>query len=418
VFKKCLSIVLTNTNRVEGLYNKKFVIIFMNNLELRASGGFMGSYAVVQTSERGIKEIRVQDIYVPDGQIVGHVEPPYPIQEAFGQGWWRLRDANWEPDWPTAAQSIKWFMEQGGETGIDGVAAVNLSSAEKLLEIVGPVDVVTYGETVTAQNLGQLAQEYAQMKKDKRGFLGAVGAALGEKVKAINLIELAKLTNLMVGELGRGEIMLWFEDAQLQGEAERRRWSGKLEEGWREGMEYLYIVESNLGVNKANCCVTRRVKQELRDTVHDLRIEWENKNPYSAPRPPESWGGDYRNYVRVIVPADQRLTEVKVGERVLRRGGVADFGVPNELRQGLSEEMYVTETRGQLQQIGFWAVVPAGQSVTAQIETESGGAGEPKGRILVRHQPGSGGMGYQLTVDGKVVADEVLIDDKEIKWTR
>src|SRR3989344_469487 len=78
------------------LDGKTYIVLLQNNTELRATGGFMGSYARIETDKAGIKKIEVQDIYQPDGQIAGHVEPPYPVQEAFRQGWWKLRDSNWD----------------------------------------------------------------------------------------------------------------------------------------------------------------------------------------------------------------------------------------------------------------------------------------------------------------------------------
>jgi hypothetical protein len=67
------------------LGNKNYLVLLQNDTELRPSGGFLGSYAKVELASTGIKNISVQDIYVPDGQLLGHVDPPLPIQQAFGK---------------------------------------------------------------------------------------------------------------------------------------------------------------------------------------------------------------------------------------------------------------------------------------------------------------------------------------------
>src|SRR3989344_5061764 len=135
---------------VEILVSERtYIVLLQNNMELRPSGGFMGSYARIGTDARGMREVFVQDIYEPDGQIPGHVEPPAPIQEAFGQGWWKLRDANWDVDYKNAADDVKWFLEQGGEKQIDGLMAINLSSVKRVIGVVGEIKLVTYDETVT-----------------------------------------------------------------------------------------------------------------------------------------------------------------------------------------------------------------------------------------------------------------------------
>src|SRR3989344_6988876 len=56
--------------------NKTYIVLLQNNRELRPSGGFMGSYARFKVQGSGLKEFTVQDIYVPDGQIAGHIDPP------------------------------------------------------------------------------------------------------------------------------------------------------------------------------------------------------------------------------------------------------------------------------------------------------------------------------------------------------
>ena len=118
--------------QIDKMLTGKYVVLLQNNYELRATGGFVGSYAVVDF-KNGIN-VYVKDIYDADGKLPGHVEPPYPIQEAFLQGWWKLRDSNWKVDYPSAAADINWFLEQGGEKNIDGIIAVNMELFKKWLD--------------------------------------------------------------------------------------------------------------------------------------------------------------------------------------------------------------------------------------------------------------------------------------------
>lgn len=70
----------------------------------------MGSYA------RLLPQLQILDIYTPDGQLAGHVEPPAPIQKAFQNGEWRLRDSNWDPDFTVAAPQDSLVSRAGGRT--------------------------------------------------------------------------------------------------------------------------------------------------------------------------------------------------------------------------------------------------------------------------------------------------------------
>ena len=374
------------------LGDKTYVVMLQNNTELRASGGFMGSYAKLKTQDSKLKTMEVEDIYQPDGQLVGYVEPPAPIKKAFPFGSWKLRDANWDVDFSVAGEQIAWFLEQGGEKKIDGVVAVNLSLVNRILEIFGGVKTVTYDEQVTAQNLANLAQTYSEVNKEKRDFLGAVGAALFERIKQSNLTEQMKLIKLIYEQLQKGQILIWMRDGELAASVQRLGWGGTL--GNYAG-DYLYIVEANLGANKANCCVTRSVTQDVTVTGDSnrerLTIKWENSSPFTDPKPPVFWGGNYINYTRVVIPAEAVIKD---------------------------QEKYDIETRGRFKIVGFWITVPAGGSAAAEMEYSVLRQAQDRFTILVKRQPGIDSFPYKLVVDGKVGVSDTIDRDKEYTWTK
>jgi len=401
------------------LDNKTYYVMLQNNTELRATGGFMGSYVRIRAQESGIKEIEVQDIYVPDGQAVGHVEPPYPVQEAFKIGNLWLRDSNWDPDFASAVATTAWFLEQGNENPADGIFAVNQATVAQLISVFGELKVPEFDKTVTGQNLYSLAQRYAEEgffpgSTKKKDFLGAVGGALVRKIKDVKLLESLKLLKLLKEELDKKQILIWMRDAEVQRWVERAEWAGRL--GKPVG-DYLYIVESNLGANKANCCVDREVRQEVDKNKEKLTITWENKNEFDATKPPVFWGGQYVDYVRVIIPAGAEVQRVKVVEKELRRATEKDFVMPNSLRQEMSTDMYNIEYRDGLQIIGFWANVPAKEIVTAELNYESGSMNNAGYKVLVKRPPGIEGFQYKLLYNGKLVVSEWIDRDKTI-WTK
>ena len=399
------------------LDGKTYIVLLQNNRELRPTGGFMGSYAVLSAQSSGLREIKVQDIYVPDGQLIGHVDPPLPIQQAFGQGWWKLRDSNWDPDFTAAAPQIAWFFEQGGEK-VDGLVAVNLSLVNSLLGVLGEIKPTDYGDIVTAKTFYNLAQKYAEENffpgsTQKRDFLGAVGNALFKRIKQSRPIEQIKLVKLVWQELKRGEILVWFKDPILQEVVKQRYWDGGLGNP-PAGGDYLYIVETNLGANKANCCIDRQVTQEIDNFQTKLAIKYQNNNLFENPKPPQFWGGNYIDYLRIITPRDTEMQRVKVAEKELQKVDKMEF------RYGLGEDVYTVEDRGEFKIIGFWAVVPAQSSTMVELEYNlpvgRQGAGENK--ILVRRQPGMESFAYRLMVNGKLVGDEIIDRERIFTWTR
>jgi Protein of unknown function (DUF4012) len=387
-----------------------YIVLLQNNYELRSTGGFMGSYARVKLGSSGLN-VEVKDIYDADGKLPGHVEPPYPIQEAFLQGWWKLRDSNWVVEYPKAASDIVWFLEQGGERQVDGIVAVNMELFKKWLEVMGGVDVTTYGQKVTAKNMYVLAQKEAEMNfvpgsTQKRDFLGAVGAALLEKTKGAGVIKSIKLMKLIKDELRNRQILVWFKDKDLQTEAEKWGWSGDLPK-LPVGVSYVYVVESNLGANKANCCIER----DLEINERGVKITWRNENEFSKKMVPIFYGGDYFDYVRIVVPKAVMVGGVKVDNKVLRAATENDFKIPNSLRKEISWEMYNMEKYGDFQIIGFWVRTNAKQESTAEISWNLSGY---KG-IMVDRQPGIDGFGLKVDFEGKQIFDGQLAN-RQIVW--
>lgn len=405
VFRVCTGKLPIVGNIEKWLDNKTYIVLLQNNRELRPTGGFMGSYARIRVDKAGVKNIEVEDIYQPDGQLPGHVEPPYPIQEAFGQGWWKLRDSNWDPDFAAAAAAIGWFMEQGGEKQIDGIAAINLGLVEKWLKVMDGVKPETYLETITAKNLADKAESYAQDNfipgsTQKRDFLGAVGTALVEKTKGMSAGQAGRLVKVIWEELNRGQIWVWAKDGQTEKEMQSLGWDGELGMAAENG-DYVYIVESNLGSNKSNCCVSRTVKQEIDKYREKLTVKWQNPG-----------NENYVDYVRVIVPQRYKVQDVRVQDKELSLATENEFMVPNSLRQGRSEGKYVIEKRGELQIIGFWAVMVGKTDLAAVINFE----GETGKTVRVRRQPGIENFGYQLVIDGESKINTVIDRDREFKF--
>jgi len=402
--------------------DKTYYVLLQNNYELRATGGFAGSFVRVKMGSTGIKEIFVQDIYVPDGKLPGHVEPPYPIQEAFGQGWWKLRDANWAVDFPRAASNMRWFLEQGGERSVDGIIAVNMGLFKKILEITGPVEVTTYGKQVTAKNFYSLAQAQAETNfvpgtTAKRDFLGAAGVAVLERIKSVRLIESVKLTKLIKEQMDSGEIMVWTKDNEIKAEIEKNNWDGAL--GQKPSLyDYIYMVESNLGANKANCCIDRDLRFEIeRDTgARKIIINWKNNNEFAGPKPPVFWGGDYVNYVRVVIPKEASVSAVLAGGKNLRQATKEDFKLPNSLRSGIDWEMYNIEDYGDYKIAGFWVLVPAQASAAAELRYEIRDMNkvDDNYRLIVRKQPGVEPYPFTFTINGEEKIKTLI--DRENKF--
>ncbi len=147
----------------ENGHKKQYLILLQNNAELRPTGGFIGSFALLTVENGKFLDFRVEDVYEADGQLNGFVAPPEEITQYLGEAQWFLRDVNWSPDFPTVAQQAGWFLDKELKIKPDGVIGINLSVVKKMLEVSGPIRLVDYDEVITKDNLYERAQQHAEL---------------------------------------------------------------------------------------------------------------------------------------------------------------------------------------------------------------------------------------------------------------
>ena len=136
-FADSASVVMSGLPQLLGMEGeKKYIIWFQNSNEIRPTGGFIGSYATVSIDSGKIKNILIDDIYNPDGQIdVRNIKttPPDPIKNYLDEEVLYLRNSNWDPDFTKSAKVFDdIYFKITGES-VDGYIALDLKFVESLL---------------------------------------------------------------------------------------------------------------------------------------------------------------------------------------------------------------------------------------------------------------------------------------------
>lgn len=312
---------------VEG--EKRYIILLQNNTELRPTGGFIGSFIYLVFKDGKLTEFHPEDIYVPDGQLKGYVKPPQPVETyLYQKGGWKLRDSNWDPDFPQAVQTMLWFFDKGGYQKIDGVVAITLSSVQEYINILGPLYLPDYDKYIDAESLYAFAQSQTEQgffpgASNKRDVLGALTRALTRSVSSLTLTQQQEIAHLLLRHLASKDVMVWSKDVDVREILELHQWDGAIRlplcKTQQCRADYLYPVEANVGINKANCCVDRKITYEVwlnNDTTatSSAFFEYKNNNPVT-PQPPKHYGGGYNNFLRVIRDPSWNLVQVQRDEK-------------------------------------------------------------------------------------------------------
>jgi len=266
--------------------DKRYLLVFQNNSELRASGGFIGSYALVDIRDGKIKNLEVPGggSYDTEGGMKVRVVAPQPLW--LVNPLWHFWDANWWPDWPTTANNLMWFYDKSGGPTVDGVISVTPTVMEGLLEITGPIDLTKeYGLVIDSNNFWETIQKVVEQKnlaktnpeavlnipKDseniktnlpiKQGLelnsenkpkkiIGDLMAKILEILpRKINKENLIKILSLLEKNLSEKQVLFYFKDESLQKEFSNRNWSGEIRDTKRD---YLAVINTNIAGQKSD----------------------------------------------------------------------------------------------------------------------------------------------------------------------
>ena len=315
---------------------KNYLVLFMNNTELRPGGGFIGSLARVRVDKYSLKEVLVYDVYTLDGQLKAHIDPPKAIANHLGQPHWFLRDSNFSPDFTVnAKQALRFIKMESDWPDFDAVFGITLTTVQRLLALFPDFYVADYNEQVTADNFFIKAQSYAEKgffpgSYGKKDFLQSVFQTLLFKMEQGDYDYLQLI--LLLRDLFQEKFMVtYFKDSRLQQTFDELFWTGRVvstECNFKESCfsDYVYVVDANLGINKANFYVQRTIR--LNTNINSelsvnnvLALDYYNQsNTGVFP------GGAYKNYLQIYLPKNTTIN------RLLIEGvSASDYDVSTEL---------------------------------------------------------------------------------------
>ncbi|MBD3279665.1 MAG: DUF4012 domain-containing protein [Candidatus Pacebacteria bacterium] len=400
-----------------------WLALLQNTHELRATGGFMGSYARLELDNGQLTKLEIQDIYEPDGQFTGYVEAPPGVKEylSSGQGL-RLPDANWQADFPTSAQTILSFFAHGKEQRLEGVVAVNLSLMQKLLQLTGPVYLADYDTWVNADNLAQVAradrQEFFPGSRAKRNFLTSLTTQLKINLTQLELKDQQSLLDLLAKALKQKELQFYTNVPEIEKVFQKNQVAGVL--GPKQPSDfYLYLLESNVGINKANQAITRQVKLRRAQSTITIEVKFSNNNQSvvttsspSLPIPTQALAQadhlGYVNYQRLILPTNAVINSISYDADI-------QDNVNLQLINSWDEKLITNFTNQEFKQLGFLITLAAQHQGLLTIKLNLDKPLPQPAQVWLQKQPGLPAVQYQLEKTGQTTT--ILLDqDQLIEW--
>ncbi len=296
----------------------RWLIILQNNHELRPTGGFIGSYGVMEINNGEITKLSTHDSYHLDMPVKDKfkIEPPAPLKKYLGVNYWYFRDANWSPDWPSSAEKIAWFYREENKLlasparpdQFDFIVAVTPDLITDFLDITGPIKVDN--RVYTKTNFMELLQSTTEKDYQALGLsswnrkadIGRISAVMYDKLITSLDSRRPEILTTLQNNLNRKNILVYATNPDLASYLRSSNWDGHISQSKDD---YVMVVDANLAALKTDAVINRNLDYQLQETpeglVAKLTVNYANTGSYT-------WKTTkYRSYTRVFVPEGSKL---------------------------------------------------------------------------------------------------------------
>lgn len=396
-----------------------YLLLLQNEDELRATGGFITAVGTVTVDRGQVVSYSLEDSYAVDDLSKPYLPAPWQLDRYMVSHIWLLRDSNWSPDFPTAAALAENLYVYTRGQAVDGVIAMDQAALRLLLQGVGPIEVEGAAGPVTADNViaymrsakapapGEaLDQEWWRQRKD---FMRLLAGSLVARLQLDTALSLAGLSRLALQALTERHMLIQLDDPMAAAVLADRGWNGAVRPG---PGDYLMVVDSNLGFNKANAAVETQLAYTVDLSLPDApsaTLVVTHRNPSRGPEgckhAPDYGAGDYAeliarcywDYLRVYLPAASALIDA------------APQSIPAEWMirgEAVPARVDTLDEIDGLAAFGTLLVVPLGQTVRtefrfalpADIVIESANSTEWTYRLRIQKQAGTAAIPITLNI--------------------
>ena len=356
-------------------------------MELRPTGGFIGSYGLLTMDAGVVKNFSIHDVYNADGQLKGHVEPPYPVRRYLPIEHWYLRDSNFDIDFVKSASKSAFFLSLETGRKADGVIGIDLSFVKNLIATIGPIYLTDYKQLVNKNNLFELTEAHEEKdffpwSKEKRDFLRSLYGAILLDIESWKNLPILSLAKVVSASMLQKHLLFAFAAPSIQDFFTVNNWSSTLWGApsgaplWDKRLEkddsindFVGINEANLGGNKANYFISRKVSENITldnkgKVFGELSIFYDNTSSSSL------LNGDYKNYLRIILQPDAEVSMISidgVGQSIVK--AITDPKIYESKNFVSSKELEVDKTQEEGKAAyGFLVNIKAGKTQTITVK--------------------------------------------------
>lgn len=240
-------------------YPQRYLILLQNNHEARATGGFIGSYVLMDLNDGKIEKFELKDVYETDGQFHEKLTPPPGLNKITED--WKMRDGNYSPDFPTSAKQIMWFLEQEKGPTVDTVIAINQRIVENLLSKIGAIGMKDLDLEINAENFSWIFSylieaKFSQTNTPKQ-FLIDFAPLL--KKEAFQPKNISFLIETIQEAIAKKDLLVYSNKPKVNGLIKKIGIDGQLK-AFDQSFDYLQVINTSIGGNKSDGFINQKIE--------------------------------------------------------------------------------------------------------------------------------------------------------------
>ena len=150
----------------------RYLVLIQNPSELRPSGGFPGTIAIVTFDRGQLRDYEFYNVYDLNEAYTTHshnpVAQPWALSHYAPSPELSILDASWWSDFPTSAATILKMYQSTGWPPIKGVIALDPAVVRAMLKLTGPMTIDVDGEmrTITSDNVHDEIERQRRLARD------------------------------------------------------------------------------------------------------------------------------------------------------------------------------------------------------------------------------------------------------------
>ncbi|MEI6532281.1 MAG: DUF4012 domain-containing protein [Candidatus Roizmanbacteria bacterium] len=407
--------IVKNLPKILGANGKEktYLIIFQNEKEARATGGFLTAYAIFKIKDGRMAIERSSDIYNLDASIEpNHPSAPEKIRTYHINvpKFW-IRDSNISPDFVESMKLFNSLYEKSRDrVAYDGVFAMDSKILVDMLTIYGDIEAggVRFSAKqdtrcdcpqVIYQLFDLVGRPVGYIKENRKGILGVLMYELFQKaLKSSPSRYWGVMFQAMFLNLQEKHILLNFNDPVIQQSVEKMNFGGLISQV--QNIDYLHVNNVNFAGAKSDLFVSENIisTTSFEGNVINREVKVEYKNPYpqsdcSLLRSSLCLNAPRRTWIRIYVPKGSKLIGFT--------GSQMKVQTYDELGKTVFEGFTVVPTQGRTE-------IDVKYSLPSTLSKSNYS-------LMIQKQPGKDKQQLSVTIDTKKVYSGNFLIDKTVK---